>query len=374
VVPVTAGEVRVADDAALRKAMQQAGPGDEIVLTGRDYEGGLWMENRSGTKERPIVVRGADPVRPPVIRGKGEGIHLSGCSHVELKHLTVDGATSNGINIDDGGKRDTPATGIIVRNVVVEHVGPRGNHDALKLSGLAAFLVEGCDFAGWGGSAIDMVGCRDGRVVSCRFTGLDGFSQSSGIQMKGGSRDIVVTRCDFRSAGERAVNLGGSTGLEYFRPEVGDFEARDIEVSHCLFIGGMCAIAHVGAIGGKVHHNTIVFPDKWVMRILQESTDDRFKPCQGGVWEDNLIVVDGKLGVPVNIGPKTDPDSFAFRNNVWHDTSGRFRAPGWPGRVENDILGAEAEVVLENGPEGLRPVIRCGDPRWKDKGRVETKP
>ncbi|MFT5468643.1 MAG: hypothetical protein ACI8UO_003754 [Verrucomicrobiales bacterium] len=103
--------------------------------------------------------------------------------------------------------------------MVIEDIGPRGNHDALKLSGLSDFVVRNCTFAGWGGSAIDMVGCHNGLIDNCTFTGKDGFSQDNGVQMKGGSSKIRVTRSWFEHAGQRAINLGGSTGLPYFRPK-----------------------------------------------------------------------------------------------------------------------------------------------------------
>ena len=81
---------------------------------------------------------------------------------------------------------------------------------------------------------------------------------------------MVVSRCKFENAGARAVNLGGSTGLEFFRPEVGKFQAEEIEVRDCVFQGSEAAVAFVGSRAGKVHHNLIVRPGKWVLRILQE--------------------------------------------------------------------------------------------------------
>ena len=47
----------------------------------------------------------------------------------------------------------------------------------------------------------------------------------------------------YEDAGGRAVNIGGSTGLAYFRPAGANFEAREITVEDCEFLGGMCAVA-----------------------------------------------------------------------------------------------------------------------------------
>jgi hypothetical protein len=365
---VMAREIRVVDEAALHKALAEAAPGDEIVLTEATYQGAFRMANRSGTETAPIVIRGADPAKPPVMKGRAQAFHLSDCSYVEMRDLRVDGASANGINIDDGGSYDTPARGIRLQNVTVENIGPTGNFDALKLSGLEDFHIVSCSFSGWGGSAIDMVGCRKGRIESSKLTGRAGFSQSSGIQMKGGTRDVVVSRVEFREAGSRAVNLGGSTGLEFFRPAIEDFEAKDIVVEHCLFVGGECAIAHVGAVGGKVQNNTIVNPGKWVLRILQENTDARFQFCNGGLWENNVIIVDGKVSVPVNVGPNTKPETFIFRGNLWHDSSGRLAKPGWPGKVTDEILDLDPEVEWVANGQQKTPVFRSTDKRLAGKG------
>jgi len=190
------------------------------------------------------------------------------------------------------------------------------------MSGVDHFVVRRCRFEGWGGSGIDMVGCHHGAVEDCTFIGRPGFSQSNGVQLKGGTEDVLVQCCFFKNAGQRSVNLGGSTGLQFFRPRVNDYEARNITVAGNRFVGSMVPVAWVTADGGHVHHNTIVLPDKWVLRILQESGDARFKPCHDGVFEHNLIVFDSKIQTFVNIGPRTSPKTFRFRHNAWHDLDG----------------------------------------------------
>ena len=84
-------------------------------------------------------------------------------------------------------------------------------------------------------------------------------------------------------------------------------------------------MAWVTADGGHVHHNTIVLPEKWVLRILQETTDPQFEPCHGGVFEDNLVIYDSRVQVFVNVGPRTAPETFVFRRNAWCDVEGSRR-------------------------------------------------
>src|SRR5690606_31240906 len=146
------------------------------------------------------------------------------------------------------------------------------------LSGLTGFRVSGCRVEGWGGSGIDLVGCHDGLIEASTLKNTD--DRGSGIQLKGGSADVVVRRCNFIYAGHRALNLGGSTGLDFFRPRDATAEARDLVVEECRFVGSMSPIAFVGSENVIVRRNVILDPKRWVLRILQETTGERFVPCR----------------------------------------------------------------------------------------------
>jgi len=283
------------------------------------YRGGLSIATLKGTKELPIVIAGADPKDPPLIRGGGGGLHLSSPEHVELRDLVFAGATGNGLNIDDGGSIESPAHHVVLRNVLVRDVGPDGNRDGIKLSGVDDFRIENCRVERWGsgGSAIDMVGCHQGVITGCTFR--EGKDQANGVQAKGGSSQVVIERCRFENAGGRAVNAGGSTGPPYFRPRDADSEAKEIVVRDCEFIGGMSAIAFVGVDGAVAEHNTIYRPARWAIRILQESTQDRFVPCRKGRFLSNVVVFrSDQVREIVNIGGNTAPETFEFSGNEWY--------------------------------------------------------
>lgn len=311
----------VGTDEELRAALTNLTAGTEVLIAAGEYRGGLWLSGLQGRADAPIVIRGADPAAPPVFTGGGsEAWHLSACSHLTLQDLVVRGYAGNGVNVDDAGVLDVPARGIVIDGLTIERTGPEGNHDALKLSGLADFTVRNCVFRGWGGSAIDMVGCHAGQIEDCRFEGLENFSQSSGIQIKGGSAHVTVRRCEFNQAGARAVNVGGSTGLQYFRPPGASFEAADVLVEACVFYGSQAPIAFVGANACTVRNNDFLYPEKWLLRILQESTGPQFEPCQGGVFEHNRIRFDQRVQIFVNVGSNTLPDTFVYRGNTWVET------------------------------------------------------
>lgn len=340
-----AREIPIADSAELRAAVADLTPGTTLALKPGVYEGGLDLRGVAGTAEAPVVIRGAEPNHPPVFRKGGTAIHLSDCCYLTLSHIRVEGFPGNGINVDDGGSFETPAHHLVLENVTILETGPKGNHDALKMSGVDQFAIRRCHFEAWGGSGIDMVGCHHGVVEDCTFTGRAGFSQDNAVQLKGGTQDVLVQCCLFRKAGQRSINLGGSTGLEFFRPNVQDHEATRITVAGNRFEECMAPIAWVTADGGHVHHNTIVLPDRWVLRILQETSDPRFKPCHGGAFEDNLVIYDSRAQMFVNVGPRTAPETFVFRHNVWCDTNSG-RKPALPVTEEDGVYlsnaGAEA--------------------------------
>ncbi len=317
--------VEVADATSFRDALANAKPGTQIVLA-KDavIEGGIHAADVRGALGDRIVIRSADPEHPAVLRGGRSGLHLSNVAWLEIRDLVIEKSEVNGLNLDDGGpESETRAEGILIERLQVRRVGSDGNHDAIKLSGLKGFRVLDCRIEQWGdgGSGIDLVGCRDGEIDGCTLVHRRNKG-ASGIQIKGGSRDVAVRRCRLEHAGARALHLGGSTGREFFRPDPDNeaterFEAKDLLVEGCTIIGSEAALAFVGVDGAEVRMNTIYRPERWVLRILQESKQD-FVPCRGGSMTRNLIVLDREaLRRGVNIGPDTDPESFSFESNAW---------------------------------------------------------
>ncbi len=318
--------VTVHDAAEFRAALSAAKPGARINVAPGIYEGGFTFVNLRGTEQHSIVISGADPAHPPVFRGGSSGIQLSDPEYVQLQDLVFEKQTGNGLNIDDGGSMESPALHVVLLRLTVRDIGPKGNCDGIKLSGADNFVLEGCTVERWGegGSAVDMVGCRRGILRGCVFRNPLDVVCANGVQAKGGSRDIGIERCRFENAGSRAVNIGGSTGLEYFRPPISSwteprFEALDIFVDGNTFIGSDAPVAFVGADSAFVRFNTIYLPKRWAMRILQETREEDFVPCRAGEFSDNLVVFrsDSWSEGGVNCGPGTEPKSFRFERNVW---------------------------------------------------------
>jgi hypothetical protein len=316
--------VRTVDE--LRRACRAARPGTRIRIAPGVYEGGLHAEGLHGADGKPVVLEAADAAKPPSFRGGTNGVHLTDPAHVTLRNLVFEGQTGNGLNLDDGGTFATPAHHVVLDGLVVRDVGPDGNRDGIKLSGLVDFRVVGCTVERWGrgGSAIDMVGCRSGTVEGCTFRHAPEAAGASGVQAKGASRDVAIRRNRFEHAGGRAVNVGGSTGLEFFRPPLSEwtgprYEARGIVVEGNTFVGSQAPVAFVGVDGAAFRFNTVYRPGRWALRILQETTAPGFVPCRDVEVSDNLVAFrsDAWSEGGVNRGSNTRPDTFRFARNVW---------------------------------------------------------
>ena len=346
--------------ASIERATQDAAPGAAIRLHAGTYAGGTYLEDLAGTEATPIWIGGAPGEARPVIEGGGEGIHLVRVHYVIVHDLEVRSTAYNGINTDDGGDyANADATRyVLFRDLSIHHIGSGGNEDCLKLSGVNDYFVLNSEFAfcggGGSGSGIDHVGCHHGLIVGNFFHDLS----ANAVQNKGGSQDIEIRANHMLNAGYRAVNIGGSTGYEYFRPPMStsqpNFEARDIRVIANVIEGSETPFAFVGAVDSLAANNTIIDPENWLLRILQETVSDEiyeFLPSGNNTVVNNLFYFDrGNLSTYVNIGPNTAPETFTFSNNLWyaHDDP----AQSQPALPVTETGGVVGEDPLFQNPAG----------------------
>lgn len=341
---------RTAPFQTVHRALQGIRPGDAIRLLPGVYTNGVHVQSISGASNAPVWL-GGEPNQPkPVFSGPTAGIHLSRIRYLVLENIEVTGARSNGVNCDDGGDfaNSNATRHVVFRNLNVHDTGSGGNQDGLKVSGVNEFFVLDSQFTrtSAGGSAIDHVGCHGGLIARCTFT-----AGGNSIQCKGGSEDIEIRSCRFLAPGERAINIGGSTGLTLFRPPLTtnapNAEARNIRVIANIFQDtAVTPIAYVGAVNCVVANNTIINPNRWIIRILQETVSQKgyeFLPCGQNSFVNNLVYYNGsKISVPVNIGANVTAETFEFSNNLWYDQNNAQRSkPSLPAAEENGIYGRD---------------------------------
>src|SRR5436190_11303511 len=197
-----------------------------------------------------------------------------------------------------------------------------------------------------------MVVCHRGVIEGCTIKHTEPEPPNcTGVQAKGGTSEITVRRNRFENAGGRAVNIGGSTGLKFFRPPLANgtnnAEARDIRVEGNTFVGSSAPIAFVGVDGAIVRFNTIEKPSRWAVRILQETKGPQFVACRNGEFTDNTVLFEANRGT-VNVGGGTQPQTFKFARNWWYCVD-------YPGRSRVSLPVPEADGVYG------RPIAEAKD-------------
>lgn len=307
-------EVIVRDSTALKTAIRNLKPGLIVKIAPGVYSGNNYVVNA----ER-VTFEALDPANKPVIQGGSTGMQLVRCNYATLRNLRIKGQTDNGLNLDDGGPSNPRVLGITIENVEVSDIGPSGNLDGIKCSGLDQLTIRNCTVDGWGGDGIDMVGCHTVLITGCKFTAKTGFTQTTGVQVKGGSSDVIIENSQFTNVTERPINVGGRTDSNLFRPLGANYEAKRITVRGNTISGGLCATAFVGVDGAEFTDNTILFPTKWIFRILNENTATTFVPTRNVLIKNNKIVfMRAKVVVEINIGSNTEPKTFRFEGNHWY--------------------------------------------------------
>lgn len=331
----------------LSAAIAAVHPGDTIDIHAGTYPGGLFFANIQGAVDQWITIRAfEDDI--VIFEGGNNAIQLSDPAYLHIKGLIFQHQAGNGFNTDDGGAYATPAHHIIFEDCIFRDMAASGNNDLLKLSGLDHFEVRHCTFLNGaaGGSGIDMVGCHNGLIKGCYFENLG----SNSIQCKGGSEYVRIESNFFRNGGQRTLNLGGNTGLQFFRPDTAHFEAAHLQVYANIFVGSWAPIAYVGAVYVEVVNNTIYQPENWVIRILQETVDpSRFLECGDNTFRNNIIYLGDNLSTETNIGPNTRPESFTFSNNLWYNAD----SPNWngPSIPVQEVNGLIHDDPLLNDPD-----------------------
>lgn len=342
--------------ATIAFAASKATPGAAIRIHPGTYSGGTFLNNLHGTAQAPIWIGGIEGQPRPLINGSSQGIHFVRPRYVIVQNLEVANSSANGINADDGGETSNAlaAHHIIFRNLHIHHIGGTGNQDGLKLSGINHFFVLDCEISHAGGagsgSGIDMVGCHHGVIARCYLHYLSG----NAVQCKGGSEDVEIRWCRMKEAGQRAVNAGGSTGFEFFRPPLSptelNAEARNIRVFANIIEGGVASIAFVGCVNSVAAHNTIVTPHNWIFRILQETVSGggyTFLACSNNSVINNLVYFDrSDLSTYINIGPNTAPATFTFAHNLWYAYDNPAAStPNLPVTELNGLYGVNPQLL-----------------------------
>jgi hypothetical protein len=348
----------------IEAAAAAATPGTRILLLAGTHTPDQFVADLRGTEDAPIWISGS--IQPqqvfPVISGGAQALQLERPAYVVIEGIEVQNATSNGINIDDGGDFDDVAAAnhVVVDNVKIHDIGTAsGNNDCLKVSGINDLFVQASTFrnCGGGGSGIDHVGVHHSVVYASSFDAR----MENAVQSKGGSTDHDIRGNNVRITGPRAFNLGGSTDLDLFRPSLSmtapNAEARRIRAfDNTIWNLGPQAtpFAFVGCVDCVAAHNAARDHQRWHLRILQETATSSppytFEPAKNGLVANNIFeFTAADLATAVNVGTDTDAASFVFRNNVWFASDNPTQsAPTLPSTETGGIVGEDPNVPWQD--------------------------
>lgn len=338
----------------LAAAIRQPRPGTTIFVAPGRYRGGLGSSRLRGTAAAPITIAALDSSRKPVLLGGGDSLKLVDPAHVILRDIVIEGASGIGLHLDDGGTYETPGHDVQIIGVEVRDSGDQGikmtGIDRLRMSGV---LVQ--NWAGGGGCGINLIGCHDVVIEGSSLVNLEdqGFG---GIQLKGGCSDVTVSGSRFVHCGTRAIQVGGATSVEAFRPSDQVFEACRVTIQNNVIVGSEASLSFVNS--GEVHvvANTFYLPRNWVFRILQENNRSRMLPTQNADVTDNIIVFD-PIGPfeSVNVGRNTDPSTFRFARNWWYRRDRpQDSRPLLPSAEREGVYGVDPEFTAAESLD-LRP-------------------
>lgn len=138
-----ASVVDVSDAQGLARALKSVADGDALKIAPGIYPGG----NRVAGISR-LTIEAADKENKPIFKGGSEAWHFSRTPGLKLRNLSVQGQTANGINIDDGGEMNHPVIGIQLEGIDVANIGPKGNFDGIKCSGIKSLEILNCSVNG----------------------------------------------------------------------------------------------------------------------------------------------------------------------------------------------------------------------------------
>ena len=342
-------DINVANSSQFQAALNAAVAGDQILLAPGIYPGRFTATGLTG-----VTVRSVDPSNPAIINaaGVGEGLKLSSIQHVSISNLVVENASLEGINIDDGGhvalSQDVNLSGVTVQNT---------GGEAIKIVGVDGFHVDRVKVINWGAgdTAIYMLGSQNGLVERSDLENTTPGS-GDGILAKGGSANIIIRANRLVNANERAIEIGGTTGLVDFRPQPpGDVEASGI-VAEGNFIlnsgnhgqGIQSGGSFVNVKDGTFATTSLCGPACYVFRILKQNTSPGFVNTQNGVVSNNIIQWNqGDLFDTVNAGSNTLPQTFQFSGNQWFNaTSPANSFPSLPSVEIGGIYGVDPHLNM----------------------------
>ncbi|KPK84769.1 MAG: hypothetical protein AMJ81_04860, partial [Phycisphaerae bacterium SM23_33] len=321
----------------LRNALYAASPGDRIYVAPGDYDSRLYVDGVHGTADSLLEVVALDPNNRPVFEsGTYACFTLINSSYILVDGIVGQGAgtiTGDGNNIEFAQSHH-----MILKNSHSGEITVAGNSDGVKFASSNNILMYNCTVDEWGdgGSAVDIMNNHNSLYMrnTIAYPTLPIGAGANGFQSKGNyAYEAGFYKNRFEDGSSRAQKFGGSGGSS-------GWEAYDLVAMGNTFHLGEAAVSYESSTNCTFAYNTLVDPEKWVMRILDA----------GGPYEaafshfDRNLVKYGAFYQPgggiQNISSGTRPETFTYDENYWYDSTHPGTIPTLaPGCVQNSPAG-----------------------------------
>ncbi len=370
--PVRQITVTPGQSPTLGDAFADARAGDHIVLeSGTHLQTGNLAISRSGTPTSWIQIKAA-PGTTPIIDLNGAGEFRISGSYVSLQDVDIRNGGGNNLHIAPDA---TDVHHVHVADTVIHDLA-WGPGAAIKINrnnpagaAVGTICLEGNDVSeAISNAIIDGVGV-DGAVVIGNDI-HDNAVGSHGIFFKGGSADILIEGNVIRGIrGNAALQLGGSTGAQFWNPLYPAWEGVDqIARNNVIADFDDSAVEIRGVDGALVYNNTIVTQSSFAIFRLQVGNND----SGGSSGNDNVHIssnlVIGTGGNPQYARNDGGSASVVFGPQLWAGTFHNSGAatPGIPTFPDTgDVVvgsGSLGTVVANPTVTGLGGIADAGRP------------
>lgn len=327
------------DVAELQAALDQAVPGDEVVIAPGEYEVTVEVETLIGVTVRgqgKVVLRPATPNFPIIhliscaavvldrlrlVDAQGQALRLVNCEEVSVRRCRIENAAADGVHIVDGSD-------ITLDRCVVATAGS----DGVAASGtsgltLTRCTIDGADvglrIAGGFGHFIERVTVTDSDTDAIRL-GPDGAVDSS-----------ILRRCLVRDAGDFGLSIDGSALLVEDN-RIQDTTSAGVDVAGGTIVFRKNLLQRPGDHGFDISGGDHQLLDN---RILESTLTSMTGTSTGPqVIRGNRVVKSGSAGIGLGAG---NGGSTVVDNSVTAPGGdGIFIACGDVKLSENRVIGA----------------------------------
>jgi hypothetical protein len=325
--PVRQITVTPGQSPTLGEAFADARAGDHILLeSGTHLQSGNLAISRSGTPASWIQIKAAPDAGPIIDLNSAGEFRISG-SYISLQDVDIRNGGGNNLHI---APDTTDVHHVHVADTVIHDLA-WGPGAAIKINrnnpagaAVGTICLEGNDVSeAISNAIIDGVGV-DGAVVIGNDI-HDNAVGSHGIFFKGGSADILIEGNVIRGIrGNAALQLGGSTGAQFWNPLYPAWEGVDQTARNNVITDfDDSAVEIRGVDGVSVYNNTIVTQSSFAIFRLQVGNN-----ASGGSSGNDNVHISSNLV----IGTGGDPQ---YARNDGGSASVVFGPQLWAGAFHN---------------------------------------